>query len=149
MEDRMPQQATWKIGTAKYLFAGPYTHSGVQRLIQWLMDSQGIGQFELSKRSGLSPAAVYQILNKSEQQVTRPPRRSTLAALAKVVGAEIHFDGKKNQFFLTQQFQLPKMEAKDLSLLLSEIGSTILSCRRKLTKEERDKIVRVVKALVA
>ena len=41
------------------LFSAPYTHSGVQALIQWLMDTQGIGQFELSKRSGLSPATVY------------------------------------------------------------------------------------------
>jgi hypothetical protein len=113
------------------------------------MDSQGIGQFELSKRSGLSAAAVYQILNKSEQQVTRPPRRSTVAALGKVVSAEIHFDRKKNQFFLTQQFQLPATGAKDLSLLLSEIGSVILNSKRNLTKGERERVVRVVKALVA
>lgn len=145
----MRQPPTLRTGASKYLFAAPYTHSGVQSLIQWLMDSQGIGQFELSKRSGLSPATIYQILNKSESQVTRPPRRSTLAALARVVGADLHFDGKRNQFFLTQQFQLPKTEAKELSFLLSEIGSLILSRRRILTKEERERIVRVVKALVA
>ncbi len=47
----------------KYLFSGPYTHTGVQRFIEWIMNSQGIGQFELSKRSGLSPATIFQILN--------------------------------------------------------------------------------------
>jgi transcriptional regulator with XRE-family HTH domain len=148
MEAQRTLTMKMKLGAAKYLFACPYTHTGVQRLIQWLMDSQGIGQFELSKRSGLSPAAIYQILNKSEQQVTRPPRKSTLAALAKAVGAEIHFDSKRNVFYLTQQFQLPKTEAKELSLLLGEIGSLILSRRRSLTKEERERIVRVVRAVL-
>jgi len=70
------------------VFADDYTHSGVQPLILWIMDSQGISQFELSKRSGVSPAAIHQILKKGEKDVTRPPRKSTLAALAKVVGGK-------------------------------------------------------------
>ena len=148
MEAQMASIMKMKIGAAKYLFAGPYTHTGVQQLIRWLMDRQGIGQFELSKRSGLSPATIFQILNKSESQVSQPPRRSTIAALGKVLGAEVHFDGRKNKFYLTQQFQLPKTEVKELSLLLSEIGSLILSRRRTLTAEERERIVRVVKAVV-
>jgi transcriptional regulator with XRE-family HTH domain len=110
------------------------------------MDSLGIGQFEVSKRSGLSAATVYQILKKSEKDVTRPPRRSTIAALAKTVGAEIRFD--RNRFFLMQPFELPKIEAKELNLLLSEIGSMILSLRRSLSREERERIVRVVKAVM-
>ena len=133
---------------AKYLFAGQYTHSGVQRLVHWIMDSQGISQYALSKRSAVSPAAIFQILNKSEKQVSRPPRRSTVVALGKSVGADVHFDGKKNRFFLTQQYELPKTRGKELSLLLSEIGSTIMSRGKSLSKEERGRIVRVVKALV-
>jgi len=112
------------------------------------MDSQGIGQFELSKRSGLSPATIFQILNKSENEVTRPPRRSSITAIASAVGAEVIYDGKKNRFALVQKFELPKTRAKEISLLLSEIGSWIAASRRSMTKEERDRIVRVVKALV-
>jgi transcriptional regulator with XRE-family HTH domain len=144
----MPAQSSRKIGAANPLYSGPYTHTGVQRLIQWILDSQGIGQFELAKRSKLSPATIYQILNKSEQQVTRPPRRSSLSSLAAAVGAEVHFDGKKNQFFLTQKFQLPEVGTKELNLLLSEIGSLVLSRRKSLTKEERERIARVVKAVL-
>jgi transcriptional regulator with XRE-family HTH domain len=141
-----PTMTVMKVG--KYLFSGPYTHTGVQRLIQWIMDSQGIGQFELSKRSGLSPATIFQILNKSEGQVTRPPRRSTLSALGQAIGADLQFDGEKNQFALVQKYELPKTEARELSLLLSEIGNWIMSRRKALTKEERERIVRVVKALI-
>jgi transcriptional regulator with XRE-family HTH domain len=142
----MPQATTWKIGTIKGVFSAPYTHTGVQKLIRWIMDSQGIGQFELSKRSRLSPAAIYQILNKSGGEVSRPPRRSTVTALAQAIGARVHFDSEKNMFALFQQFDLPKTNAKELSLLLSEIGSWIISRRKPLTKDERDRMVRIVKA---
>jgi len=47
-----------------------------------------------------------------------------------------------------QKYDLPKTEAKEISLLLSEIGSWIMSRRKALTKEERERIIRVVKALV-
>ena len=132
----------------KPIFSAPYTHTGVQHLIQWLMDSQGIGQFELSKRSGLSPATIYQILAKSEKDVTRPPRRSTLSSLAKAIRAEVRYEGDGDRFYLTQQFELPKTEGKEISLLLHEIGSWIMTRRKPLTKEERERIVRVVKAVV-
>jgi hypothetical protein len=39
-------------------------------------------------------------------------------------------------------------EAKEISLLLSEIGNWIMSRRKPLTKEERERVVRVVKAVV-
>ena len=134
--------------TVKGIFSAPYTHTGVQRLIRWIMDRQGISQYELSKRSGLSPATIFQILNKTKKQVTRPPRRSTVSALAQAVGAEVHFDSKKNQFFLFQKYELPKTEAKELGLLLSEIASVILSRRKRISKGDRERIVRVVKAIV-
>jgi hypothetical protein len=131
-----------------FLFAAPYTHTGVQQVVRWIMDTQGIGQFELSKRAGLSPAAVFQILNKSEKQVTRPSRRSTLSALAQTVGAEIQFDSARNQFALVQKYDLPETESKELGLLLSEIGDWIISRKKRITKGERDRIVRVVKAVL-
>jgi hypothetical protein len=144
----MTKSTVWKIGTVKAVFSAPYTHTGVQKLITWIMDTQGIGQFELSKLSRLSPAAIYQILNKSENEVSRPPRRSTVSALAQAIGARVHFDSAKNVFAVFQQFDLPKTDAKQLSLLLSDIGSWIISRRKPITKDERERIVRVVKASV-
>lgn len=131
-----------------YLFSSPYTHPGVQQLVRWIMDTQGISQFELSKRAGLSPAAVFQILNKSEKQVTRPSRRSTLSALAQTVGAEVQFDSARNQFAMVQKYHLPETDSKDLGLLLSEIGDWIVSRKKRITKAERARIVRVVKAVL-
>jgi hypothetical protein len=43
---------------------------------------------------------------------------------------------------------LPKTEAKELGLLLSEIASVILSRRKRISKGEREQIVRVIKAMV-
>ena len=137
-----------KMKMSNHSFSAPYTHTGVQSLIRFLMDSQGIGQFEVSKRSGLSPATLYQILNKTEKQVTRPPRRSTVSALGRVIGADVQFDSDKNLFHLTQRIDMPKTEEKELSLMLSEIGSWVLSRGRPVTREDRALVVRVVKALI-
>jgi hypothetical protein len=137
------------VKTVKGVFSATYTHSGVQKLVRWIMDNQGIGQFELSKRSKLSPAAIYQILNKTEKEVTRPPRRSTVSSLGQAIGASVHFDSEKNTFTLVQQVEIPQTRAKELSNMLSEIGSIILNRGKPLTKEERERVVRVVKALVA
>jgi hypothetical protein len=68
--------------------------------------------------------------------------------LAKAVGAELSFESKKNRFLLSQKFDLPKTQAKELSLLLSQIASWIMAKRRHITKVERERIVRVVKALI-
>ena len=97
---------------------------------------------------GLSPAAIFQILNKSEKQVTRPSRRSTLSALADVIGAEVQIECSGNQFALVQKYDLPETDSNELSLLLSEIGDWIISRKKRVTEEERVRIVRVVKTPV-
>lgn len=130
------------------VFAEDYTHTGVQKLIRWIMDSQGISQFELSKRSSLSPAAIHQILKKSERDVTRPPRKSTLAALARAVGAEVRFMSDKNKFLISHEHESPDINARQISLLLSEIGTWLASRKKRLTEEERERLVRVLKAVV-
>ncbi len=142
------------ISRSRDLYSAPYTHTGVQKLVQWIMDTQGIGQFELSKRSGLSPAAIYQILTKTEKDVTRPPRRSTVSALAHVVGANVAFDSRTNKFALIQTIDLKRIPPNhEFSLLVSQIASILMgqlirTGKKKFTKEERERIVRVVKAVV-
>ena len=117
-------------------------------MILWIMDTQGIGQFELSKRSGLSPAAIFQILKKSEKEVTQPPRRSTVSALAQAVNADVKFDSKKNLLHLVRRYEVPDTGARELNRLLAEIGRLISGKRKEITTEERERIVRVVKALL-
>ncbi len=134
--------------TTKPLFSAPYTHTGVQRLIQWIMDSQGIGQFELSKRSGLSPATIFQILKKSEREVTRPPRRSSLTALAGVIGADVQFETRTGRFVVVQRYEIPPTESSEIDALLRDLGDWIMSRRKSLTREERQLILRVLKSLV-
>ena len=131
----------------KAIFMAPYSHSGVQKLIRWIMDTKGISQFTLSKRADLSAATIFQILNKSEKQVTRPPRRSTISSLAKAVGARVGFDSKRNRFAVLQDTDWrPDLE---VSMILSQIAAVLVaSGRRHFSKEERERIVRVVEALV-
>ena len=145
----MPASIT-VVKTSKCLFSAPYTHTGVKSLVQYLMDSQGIGQFELSKRAGLSPAAVFQILNKTEKDVTRPPRRSTLGSLAQSIGARVSFvtKDKSVHFGVCQDYEMPKTERREISLLLSQIGSLVLSSGRRISAEDRQRIVKVVRVLI-
>lgn len=130
------------------LFSAPYTHSGVQALIQWIMDTQGIGQFELSRRSGLSPATVYAILNKTEKMITRPPRKSTISSLANSLGAQITFDTKRRTFSLIQEFELPSTTSAEIRAVLNDIGRLLSARRKPLKREERDRLMRVVKAVL-
>ena len=150
----MPKKVMTKFAVVRGLFTAQYTHTGVQSLVHWIMDNNALSQFQLSKQSGLSPAAIFQIVKKSERDVSRPPRRSTVVALARVVGADVVFD-RENRFHLTQTSDLDKMpKAAENSLFFSQIatvlmGSLTKSNRPAFTSEEKQRILGVVKALVA
>ena len=143
-----------KVAAIRGLYTAQYTHSGVQSLIHWIMDNNALSQFQLSKQSGLSPAAIFQIVKKSEKDVSRPPRRSTVVALARVVGADVVFD-RENRFHLTRTYDLAKTpKGAENSLFFSQIATVLLgsltkSNRQAFTSEEKQRILGVVKALVA
>ena len=63
------------------------------------------------------------------------------------MGARVHFDSEKNRFALLQDIDWqPGME---FSMLLSEIAAVLVASGKKhFSDEERDRIVRVVKAVV-
>ncbi len=79
--------------------------------------------------------------------MTRSPRRSTLSSLAKSIGGGIRFT-EKGEFFLEQPYQLPDVQQKELSLLLSEIGTIIVGKRKPFTSEDRERVLKVVKAVL-
>jgi transcriptional regulator with XRE-family HTH domain len=126
----------------------PHTHSGIQRMIRDILDTYGISQFELATRSGLNPATIYQILKKSEKQVTRPPRRSTVHALARAIGARLMFNSKTNMILLHHAL-IPEARHDDIAQFFLQIADAIRqSGRTAIPREERDKILRVLRVLL-
>jgi len=150
----MPTRVFTKVAAIRGLFTAEYTHSGLQSLIDWIMDNYALSQFQLSKQSGLSPAAIFQIVKKSEKDVSRPPRRSTVVALARVVGADVVFD-RENRFHLTRTYDLDKTpKGAENSLFFSQIATVLMGSlaktkRQTFTSEEKQRILGVIKALVA
>ena len=106
--------------------------------------ARGAEQFELAKRPGLTPATIYQILKKSEKEVTRPPRKSTIQALARGIGAQVMFNSKTKMIFL-QHTSAPETKRDDIAQFLLQIADAIRqSGRKEIPREERDKILRVL-----
>jgi len=146
----MKHPITHHVRLVKYSDAGnyPYTHAGIQQMIRDLLDTYGISQFELSKRAGLTPAAIYQILKKKPKQVSRPPRKSTVQGLAKAVGATVRFNGQTN---IVSLFRTDFPETKDDSItqfLLQVADAVKQSGRTEIPRDERDKILRVIRVLL-
>jgi transcriptional regulator with XRE-family HTH domain len=126
----------------------PYTHAGIQELIRDILDNYGISQFELAKRSDLNPATIYQILKKSEAQTARPPRKSTVQALAHAIGAHVLFNGNTNMIFL-QHSSVPESTNNDIEQFLLQIADAIRrSGRTVIPREERDKVIRILRVLL-
>jgi transcriptional regulator with XRE-family HTH domain len=126
----------------------PYTHSGIQQMIHEILDTYGMSQFELARRAGLTPAAIYQILKKSEKQVSRPPRKSTVQALARAIGAQIMFNSKTKKIFL-QHASVPEAKREDIAHFLLRIADAIRqSGRSEIPRDEQDKILRVIRVML-
>ena len=139
-----------KVVAAKYsaLSSYPYTHTGIQHLIRDILDTYGLSQFELAKRANLTPATIYQILKKSEKQVTRPPRKSTVQAFARAIGAQVMFNSKTNMIFL-HHASVPETKRDDIVQFMLQIADAITqSGRTEIPRDERDKILRVLRVLL-
>lgn len=139
-----------KVALVKYsgLSSYPYTHTGIQQLIRDILDTYGLSQFELAKRAGLTPAAIYQVLKKSEKQVTRPPRKSTIQGLARAIGAQVMFNSKTNKIFL-QHASMPETKHDDIAQFLLRIADALRqSGRREMSRDEQDKLLRVIRVLL-
>ena len=126
----------------------PDTHTGIQHLIRDILDTFGISQSELAKRAGLTPAAIYQILKKSEKQVTRPPRKSTVHGLARAISAQVMLNSKTNKIFL-QHASMPETKRDNIAQFILQIADAIRqSGRKEIPRDERDKILRVLRVLL-
>lgn len=139
-----------KLVVAKYsaLSSYPYTHTGIQHMIRDILDTFAISQFELARRAGITPATIYQILKKSETQVTRPPRKSTIQGLARAISAQVMFNSRSNKIFL-QHASVPETKQADIAQFILQIADAIRqSGRKEIPRDERDKILRVIRVLL-
>jgi transcriptional regulator with XRE-family HTH domain len=126
-----------------------FDHSGVQTLIRWIMDTQGLSQYEISRRAGLNPATIFQILNKVVKDTTRQPHRSTITTIAKAAGYDVLFDCARGVIILKHAPKEPR-HRHDIDALLGDLRCTLFeSGFREISKKERQKIVRVVEAILS
>ena len=100
---------------------------------------------------GLSPAAVSQILNKTEKTGYQALAEvNTFGISSKTVGAEVQFDTPRKQFVAGPEiYQLPDdwTQRKSGPPLCRRSATGSLSRKKRITREERERIVRVVKAV--
>ncbi len=121
---------------------------GIQRLIHRLSAAEGISTYELAERSGLHPTTLYAILKKKPSTTRRPVRRETIKALAEGNRHTVTFDAVKKKVSLVKSEEPPPRN--DVDELLDGMKRVLArSDSRKFTKEEKQKILEVVKVLVS
>jgi len=126
----------------------PYTHTGIQQLIGDLLDIYGLSAFELAKRGGLTPSALYTILKRKERDVSRPPRRSTIQGLAAAIGGTVTFDSAEGLIWFRHP-SVPETKDDSITQFLLQVADVLKqSGRREIPREEGDKILRVLKVLL-
>ena len=125
-----------------------YTHGGIQRVIRKILDSEALSQYELAKRAELNPSTIYQILSKDEKDTTRPPRLSTVTAIAHETGHDVKFNSALRKVHLTKVVGMNSRN-DDVDALVSDIRTVLLRTgKQKFSKEEKDRIIEVLRALV-
>ncbi len=126
-----------------------YTLPGVQRLIRQLMDNDGLSPMELAKNAGIHFTTLYGILKRDDNQRIRPVRRSTIMALGSNLGYEVRFGHTRNEITFTRPDSKPS-KRNDVDELLLEIRKILIQTERsQLGEDDRERILGVVKALVA
>jgi len=121
--------------------------SGIQRLIQRLAADDGISVYQLAVRSSLHPTTLYAILKKKPSATRRPVRRETIRALAEGNRYSVTFDAVRKRVILESAKE--PTPRTDVELLLEGIRTVLARAgRRKYSTQEREKIVRVLSALI-
>jgi hypothetical protein len=132
----------------KTTFTAPYNLVGVQTAIRQMLDREGISEYEMAKRAGLSPTSVYLILRKSPDQKTRPVRRSTLIAIGSGMGYEVRIDSMRRQLtFLKKAEALANKTA--VQEIMDDVREVLMETdMRRLSKGERDRLKELVRVMV-
>lgn len=126
----------------------PYTLEGVQSAIRQFLDGEGISEYNLAKRAGLSPTSIYLILRKDPVQPARPVRRSTLQAIGNGVGFEVTIDTAAQRLTFRDRGESHATKAV-VEEILSDIRAMLLKTDiKRLSKTERDRLKEVIRVMV-
>jgi transcriptional regulator with XRE-family HTH domain len=111
------------------------------------MDTQGLSQYEISRRAGLNPATIFQILSKVVKETTRQPHRSTITTIAKAAGYDVMFDSKSEDILLKPA---PKRAHKreDIEALFEVLRQEIYDAGKRINKADREKIREIVRIML-
>lgn len=126
----------------------PYSLQGVQSAIHQLLDREGISEYDLAKRGGLSPTSIYLILRKDPSQAVCPVRRSTIQAIGNGVGYEVTIDtaAQRLTFHDRGESHATKAAVEDI---LNDIREILMKTDiKRLSKTERDRLKEVVRVMV-
>jgi hypothetical protein len=126
----------------------PYTLKGVQTAIHKILDFEGISEYDLAKRGGLSPTSIYLILHKTPHQKTRPVRRSTLQAIGTGVGYEVTIDSidRKLTFVKKGEMLATRIAIQEV---LDDVRDVLMETEMKrLSKAERDRLKDLIRVMV-
>ncbi len=126
----------------------PYSLEGVQSVIRQFLDREGISEYDLAKRSGLSPTSIYLILRKDPKQPARPVRRSTLQAIGNGVGYEVTIDTAAQRLTFRNRGDSHATKAAVEDILNDIRGVLMKTDIKRLSKTERDRLKEVVRVLV-
>lgn len=126
----------------------PYTLEGVQTAIRQFLDREGISEYDLAKRAGLSPTSIYLILRKDPTQAARPVRRSTIQAIGNGVGYEVSIDTQSQRLTFRDRGESRATKAA-VEDILSDIRGVLMKTElKRLSKSERDRLKEVVRVMV-
>lgn len=129
-----------------------YRLPAIQRLIQQLLDAEGISEFELSRRSGLNAATIYNLMNEKSTDRTndfRGLRRQSLRKIGEALGYKVTFDSERDEVVLERTRDLTR-GMDDLENFWTELREVFLQAgKTKLTHDEQGRIKEVVRAMIA
>ena len=129
-----------------------YNLSGIQQLIEQLLDAEGISEFELSRRAGLNPATIYNMMNEKktdENQSSRGMRKLSLRKIGESLGYRVTFDTQQNEIILTR-VRSSASGMDELEGFWVELRTVFLQAGKfKLTPEEQTRIKDIIKAVIS
>ena len=133
----------------KTTIAVPYTLEGVQSGIRQLLDREGISEYELAKRAGLSPTSIYLILRKDPAKPARPVRRATIQAIGHGIGYEVTIDSTKQRISFRDRGEILATKAAVEEILDDIRGMLIETDIKRLSKVELGRLKDLVRVMVA
>ncbi len=126
-------------------FTTEYTLDGVKRLIKHLENTLQISLYDLAKRSSVTPAAIYAILNRKDTKNGRKVRKKTIIGFAQGCGYSVRF--RDNQIILHRVASPGNPRSREYEKFADEIIDLTRRLGHKLTRGLQKKILKVIEVM--